>query len=826
MAKHNPFSVFRRNQKAWMAGLTLFTMFSFIALGSMVQCVGTGGQQNGAQYGAVAKTAKYGTLDEMAFQTARDNATRLARFARTALFSLDAEAWNQTAQMAQFIPESYLVQFYISSLAEKDQEMAARAYALDRFATELEFALNNSQAMVDRWLVLQFAYENGMAANDDDAKQELARLVSGGLTDEAWQAALNSGGLSERYLLDLLKEQVAYSRAVSKYALPNSIAATRDMAEAFEATNRSMKANVAAFNAADYVDQVAEPSEAELKKFYEQYRNVTANASSATPGFSQPTKIALEVVRAEITDEVLASITDEEIQKYYDEHREEFKKPVAPPAAPELPTAETLQLPGVDGSAAVIPDSILDAAPAVEEAPATEEAAPAVEEAPATEEPAPAVEAAPATEEAAPAVEAAPATEEAAPAVEETPATEEAAPAVEEAPATEEAAPAEEPTAYKQAEILLVSYQQEVEEPAPAEEAPATEEAAPAEEASATEEAAPAEEASEYYPLDEVKDRIRRTLAREKVGAKLDELNAKFSAYYDQYKTLKAEGADLAALEDVDAKAFADENGFGYYVSSAADEEGNVVPVVATIEEAHIAEALPINELATIYERAPLPYRAKKLDFDAADAAYVYRAIDVQAENSPEFEEARDYVLAAWKLREAAKLAQAAADKFAESAKAEGADFAALAAEAKAVVVETEAFSLLEASSAMPGMGNAQVQLAEVREKGVELGEAFRDNQAIIAPGWDFNETAFGMNVGDVAVVANQPKDRVFVLTISEKDPEPTSEELAPAADDPTVQQAADVLTRVRVSRFSEKFFENLREEAGFEWVSIPRDDR
>ncbi|MBR2005117.1 MAG: hypothetical protein IJ991_13180, partial [Thermoguttaceae bacterium] len=454
MAKHNPFSVFRRNQKAWMAGLTLFTMFSFIALGSMVQCVGTGGQQNGAQYGAVAKTAKYGTLDELSFQTARDNATRLARFARTALFSLDVEAWNQTAQMAQFIPESYLVQFYISSLAEKDQEMAARAYALDRFATELEFALNNSQAMVDRWLVLQFAYENGMAADDAAATQELKRLVGGALNDEAWQAALNSGGLSERALLDLLKEQVAYSRAVSKYALPNSIAATRDMAEAFEATNRSMKANVAAFNAADYVDQVAEPSEAELKKFYEQYRNVTANASSATPGFSQPTKIALEVVRAEITDEVLASITDEEIQKYYDEHREEFKKPVAPPAAPELPTAETLQLPGVDGSAAVIPDSILDAAPAAEEAPATEEAAPA----------------------------------------EEAPATEEAAPA-EEAPATEEAAPAEEPTAYKQAEILLVSYQQEVEEAAPAEEAPATEEAAPAEEAPATEEAAPAEEA-------------------------------------------------------------------------------------------------------------------------------------------------------------------------------------------------------------------------------------------------------------------------------------------------------------------------------------------
>ncbi|MBR5242610.1 MAG: hypothetical protein IKW13_00095, partial [Thermoguttaceae bacterium] len=205
--------------------------------------------------------------------------------------------------------------------------------------------------------------------------------------------------------------------------------------------------------------------------------------------------------------------------------------------------------------------------------------------------------------------------------------------------------------------------------------------------------------------------------------------------------------------------------------------------------------------------------------------AYLYRATDVQTENSPEFEDAKADVLAAWKLREAVKLAQAAADKFAESAKAEGADFAALAADK---LVETERFSFLELPTASPNFATqSSPQLAEIREKGVEAGEAFRDNKAIVAPGWDFNETAFGMNVGDVAVVANQPKNRVFVLTLTEKDSEDSlRENFENLEDDYNLQTVANFLNRVRASRFTEKFIENLREEAGFEWVSIPREDR
>ncbi|MBR5242627.1 MAG: hypothetical protein IKW13_00185, partial [Thermoguttaceae bacterium] len=360
-----------------MAGLTLFTMFSFIALGSMVQCVGTGGQQNGMM-GEIAKTTKYGTYDYDAHRQAYDSATRLARFAQTALFSLDAETWAETAQMAQYIPENYLAQFYVAALSRKDANKAAQAQRLNAMATELDYALADAQALVNRWLIIQFAYDKGLAASDADATQYLQTLLGGSLSPEEWQACYRAAGLNDQLLLDLLKEQIAYERAVARYDNPSALVVSADLAEAFEATNRSMKANVVAFDAADYVDQIAEPSEETLKKFYEQYRNVVANASSATPGFTQPTKLALEVVRADVTPEALAAISDEEVQKYYDEHREDFKKPTVAPAAPVEEAGLSL-------------DGIADIE-LTEEAPATEEAAPAVEEAPATEEAAPAVE--------------------------------------------------------------------------------------------------------------------------------------------------------------------------------------------------------------------------------------------------------------------------------------------------------------------------------------------------------------------------------------------------------------------------------------------------
>ena len=915
MAKHNPFSIFRRNQKAWMAGLTLFTMFSFIALGSMLQCVGARNEGTGPRYtDQVAKTSQFGKLDYNDFLNERQNMYRLGAF-------LDA----------------------IASAAQALKAQPSEGLTLLRMETEL--ASSDAEILVDRWLVTKCAEKEGLVP-DDAAVLEYLQLLTqvvqygennaataGSIPSDSLATAMRVAGLNESGLRDLLKSQIAYERMIRKvdagrrmdawyntsgieqmaFGHGEPLSTPADALEAYNALNRMVKAKVAVFKASAFVDKVAEPSDDVAKKFYQQYKNVTFHADSATPGFTQPVKLALELVRADINDEVLDSISMEDVKQYYEEHKEEFRIPKSTaPAAPTAPAADAVSLPGADTPALnALPDDALDSfggetapeieVPAEETAPATE--APAEEAAPATKAPAeeaapateaPAEEAAPATE--APAEEAAPASE--APAEEAAPASE--APAEEAAPATEapaeEAAPAETPAEETMSYAVsqqLVAYQQDAEgaasteeapaeepasteeapaeepapaneapaeEPAPADEAPAeepapaneapAEEPAPANEAPAeepasadeapAEESAPAEETpaeatpaaetadSEYLPLEDVERFIRTRIAAERIEAKMAALTTELQNYY--HETISDNENAAAAAKDVDMAAYAAENGLKYLKTTRPDGENAAFPVLVSQDEAAIMDILPEETLRQIYSSAPLqnaPQRVGQYDpennpmqrFNPPTEFYVFRAIETKNETTPEFEEIQDEVVLTWKLREAAKLADEAAKKFVEAASAEGADFDKLAADANATVVETEKFSWFKSSLQAYG---SYAQPSEIREAGVAVGEANRDNKEIVAPGWSFYETVFGLQKDGVGYCQNQSKDRAFVVKVVESE-EPETEDLAKISADQSVAYVTMWLRRARLEKFHQDFMKQLRDKSGFEWLWIPR---
>ena len=147
MAKHNPFSVFRRNQKAWMAGLTLFTMFSFIALGSMLQCVGQRDQGAGPRFvGQVAKTEAFGTLEYNDFLALRQDMLRFETFLN-----------------------------YLTSAAQELQ--AVPGETLSSLRMQIGFAASDAEALVTRWLVGKLAAEEKLAATNAAAVDYLSRLM-------------------------------------------------------------------------------------------------------------------------------------------------------------------------------------------------------------------------------------------------------------------------------------------------------------------------------------------------------------------------------------------------------------------------------------------------------------------------------------------------------------------------------------------------------------------------------------------------------------------------------------------------------------------------
>ena len=866
MAKHNPFSIFRRNQRAWMAGLTLFTMFSFIALGSMVQCVGTRNRGEGPQYiGDVASTQKFGKLDYNGFLDYRAELVRLEAFTRNLM------------QISQ-------------------EERAYPSYDLMALQAQLFYCSNDGEQTVNRWLITKYAEKEGLFGDKEAATDYLKRLsqitvfnfdskqtstTTTAFSSEQLTRCMRAAGLTESILRDLLRKEIGFERYVRKYDAgsrmsdgnnlgANTIAqslfghgasplAAADYLLGYQAVNTLVKAKVASFDAADYVAEVKEPSNSETKDLYEQYKNIVFRADSARPGFTQPAKLAFEVARVEITDETLDAISDEDVKQYYEEHKEEFRRPTPPKANEDAtaPAKESISLDADAPSLDVLPEDALKAFDSAPEAPAAD-AAPAPEapatEAPAAEAPA---EGAAVTREAPlfaayqQEAEEAPAAEQPAEAAEATeePAAEQPAEAAEatEAPAAEQPAETaeatEEPAAEQPAETAEATEEPAADQPAeaaeateepaaeqPAEAAEATEEPAaeqPAEAAEATEEPAEASEAdSEFFPLEMVEAVIRRRIAAERIEAKMGAVREQL--LQDFHKSQEVKG-DEVFVPTVDLKKLAEENGLQYAVTTRKDAKDPNAPALVSHEEATLMDILPSDTLSQIYDSLPLRFSPQRVGvynptenpqqlYNVPSAFFVYRALESKNQYLPEFDEAKDDVVKAWKLQKAFEIANTNAKEFYEKASKEGADFDALAAEAKAHVVETEKFTWFTSSM---GPYGSYLQLGEVRELGVEIEQSDRDNKEIVAPGLDFYETVYSLDQGGIGICENQSKDRVFVIKVVDK-PAVDPNEFDSIAEDSTAADAARQIANLRLETFHQNMIEKLRKDAGFKWISVP----
>ncbi len=115
----------------------------------------------------------------------------------------------------------------------------------------------------------------------------------------------------------------------------------------FLRVNRMAKIEAAPVAVANYIDSkaVPQPTDAELKAFFEKYKEQYPLPDSPEPGFREPQRIALEYFRADM--EKFASpemVTEEEIKEHYEKNKEVYdqleKGPAATKPATETPSAE------------------------------------------------------------------------------------------------------------------------------------------------------------------------------------------------------------------------------------------------------------------------------------------------------------------------------------------------------------------------------------------------------------------------------------------------------------------------------------------------------
>ena len=128
------------------------------------------------------------------------------------------------------------------------------------------------------------------------------------------------------------------------------LATTPDMLYAYyNKLNRRVIADLLAVDVASFIGQVEDPSEGELQALYEEAKDRFASPISPEPGFKRGRRIAFGYLAGTFGDflqremDVLRpTITDEQIQQYYDERRETDYKVTELPVDPDDETGDDL----------------------------------------------------------------------------------------------------------------------------------------------------------------------------------------------------------------------------------------------------------------------------------------------------------------------------------------------------------------------------------------------------------------------------------------------------------------------------------------------------
>lgn len=791
MAGYNPFKTFRKNQKVALAIVGVLAMVSFIIIPAIMQLFSGYGGGGPAD---IAKTRKFGTINEPMVQALAQNRRSLGAFYEVLSRKLVAPDGSNAQQL---------------------QALWSRANAYN--------SSGNEESLVTQWLLAQYAHEKGIKVGPETIKNHLVALTGGLINDQALVDTLKDVGLNERQLETLLAGDISVDQLQASFDISQMAVTPLTRWDWFQRMNRQITAEVAAVPVDRFVSQVSDPSDAELRKFFEDNKDTVFDPSLPESGFTAPQQIAFQYVKAVPGQKILDSITDEEIAKYYEANKEPmFRKPVSP--APERPT-----LPGQDGGSIFRPNlggfTPSGGSSRPFPTPMTRPVRRPDNAVTATAEENSESKSEPKTEEKVSESAAAQSTAETKPV--EQPKEE---PKAEEKPAETKPAeqPKEEPKAEEKKEesssvkrnvqFRQVSYQAENETEKgtnpPAEQ--------PKEEPKAEEK--PAETKSDsvadlsvlYKPLDEVKDEIRRILAMEKAMQAVEIIEGKMREHSKNYYFHTDQG--LAAPEMPDLAALAEEQG----LQLEAVEKGNFYNAARS----HFARGMRERDyLNMLYSGSPILFDPVFVEGD--EGRILFWVTELDSEFKPtKLDDVKEAVAARWKEVKARPLAQKKAEELAAEARNSGKSLAeTFASNNEVQVVETEPFTWMTYGPGvhplLAAMQGTPIRVDEVREKGVAVGNAEIDNKQIFAPGNDFMEGVYALQVGETGVVSNQPQNTVYLVRVTGSSP--SEEALWDRFQTAYPQEYIQAGRPQEMSRAWKIWIDKIKDETGFQWLRKPR---
>jgi peptidyl-prolyl cis-trans isomerase D len=283
----SPFSIFRKNQKLLIALLGVMCMLAFVVLPQVMQMMESGGGGGGEQ---IAVTTKYGAINETELRGMQQSRTITNRF--------------------------------VTELLVRSGTVDPQTYRGTPFGPDTE------EAVVDTMLMARRAEEMGVVVSNDAVRSFLREITQDKMPSEDIRQAIKGLGVQQSRLFDALRTELTARRVVDILSSGVGVvsASPGERFDYFRRVNARIRAEVVGVPVATLVDEVPPPSEQDLPAFYEQYKEDLPNGNSPDPGFRQPKKVAVEFITAEYASFVdTLAVTAEEVEKYYQEHLEEYK---------------------------------------------------------------------------------------------------------------------------------------------------------------------------------------------------------------------------------------------------------------------------------------------------------------------------------------------------------------------------------------------------------------------------------------------------------------------------------------------------------------------
>jgi hypothetical protein len=755
----SPFRVFRKYQKTLLAVAGVVLMFVFVVGDSLFSYFGGGRNARAGDDRDAKATAVHWDGGKLSNRELNELVMR-RRILNNFLKNVEIAGMRPSAEAGVDPPE-------------------LRVQRLIAPETQIETSVVRTKLFADA------ARESGMKISDDTLLQYLSELGRRNVSPDQMRDMLKNlsiggGRLSTDYVLEALRqEMLAHNYHISHEFALLTVTPEQRWKDWMRVNDRVV-VEAAAVPAEMYLADVKEPTDAELTAFFEKYKDREAmpdfygntEMPSATPGFRIPRKIDLQFIQADY-DEFLAKaeakITDEEVAKYYEDHKDLFTKLNASltedkDSKKETPKTDAppTKTDAKDGATSAKPADAekkpAEPADKKTEVPEKKEAPPAAknektdakssDDKKSSSHPNPTKSVFRLAAFAQDAEKKDAKADKSAEKSSETPA------AKSDAVETKPAPPADKPAASP-----------------PASTPPAATPAAPPD----ASKAAPATQATpapkkpvEYQPLSEVKDEIRKRLAEGKVADELakltsgiqDGLDSDYNKWrYSDSQMSDAEKKEMPAPPKplTDFASIAQKNGL---------KSGTTGPKsLLELRSLPVGNSTAIDANRTLLSMlfqghdVEMYQPVKTIDIDKN--RYIVMKIGDTPGREPTLADVRDEVVKAWKKQQAADLAKKHADEFAKKAEEAKTPLANFFADDKSVkVVRTDPFSELTGGEA--AFVGGQVQQQPYR---------FSQPSEIVAAGPDFLRGVFNLKDGQVGVLLNNDHSIAYVVRVVEHQP-------------------------------------------------------